>query len=222
MKWQSIDLGRATFAADYDEVIAFLTRCQKERKVHHSLAVLVLAHEASEITRQYLLPYVEYWHYRTADTVDFVFPGYVGDPTLGEFRMNAEPLFSSRSFTETLRRLEGTTWSYKGEPSVLLISAIRPFGPPASEVRLDFSHFIEFDITRSLVRGVIPTVPSFFELLIGACGELYPHLTRMPLEAVRESTSLADSLCSVVLEKLRTEYGVTDVSEELLRHHRTS
>jgi hypothetical protein len=200
-----------SFASDYDDVITFLTRCQRKRRVHCSLAVLVLAHEASRLTRRYLLPYVEYWHYRTADTVDFVFPGYVGDPSPDDFAVISDPYFSPPAFVETVARLEGTGWKYKGTPSVIFVSVVRPHGLPYSGARLETSEFIEFDLSKALRSKVIESAPAFFEMVIRVCVVLYAELSDRPLNAGTDQ-SLGDVLRSALLNELGTKGSAKDQS----------
>ena len=140
-----------SFAADYAEMITFLTRCQNHRRTVSSLAAVIFAHESDELTSKSLVLYLDYWHYRSDEFIDFVFPGYVGDPSLDEWRTTSDASFSARAFAGVVARVESeseSTWSYSGKPSVLLVTAIRD--SLDDSVRLDFDEVIDFDIAEAI------------------------------------------------------------------------
>lgn len=194
---------QGTFAADYGEVITFLTNCQNSRKTLRSVAALVFAHEASEVAIKHLFPYLEYWHYRSSDVVDIVFPGYVGDPSLGEFRVQLRHKadFSSEAFVETLDLFEQKiTWQYSGQPTVIIVSAAR--NSLDEEVRFAFREVIDFDLASALKDEVIESAEVFFETLIRVCRQHKGDISQHLLSDILGGKSLGSALLDGCLENL--------------------
>jgi len=195
----------AICVASYDAMIGFVTRCQEERSVHRSLTVVVLAHGSAKIAKEQLLPFLDYWHFRSRDFVDFVFPGYSGDPSVGKFKKRIPenaPRFSPSDFTEVVERFEASsTWRYGGEPSVFLLSAIRGTQPEAL-VSFDWSEVIDFDLARAISEKVIESPQTLFETIIRAAKSHSGDISQWSLSDMLGAGSLGSAILSALLENL--------------------
>ena len=159
----------ADFAADYDEIIAAITRFLRVYDKDRGLVAIVLAQRSHPFASDNILPLVPYWHYRSDDSMLFVFPGYMGSPSDIGSRyasvISNPDVFSEVSFVEVLRRLEAeTSFRYSGRTTVILTVAIR--GQENESAHLDTSAFLDFDLEGAIKDGLIDDARVAFESII--------------------------------------------------------
>jgi hypothetical protein len=106
---------------------AFKTRYRRKDVV---LTGILLARPEDKVTREFILPNLQYWHYRSDNYTDFFCAGYV--PV--DFVSKADPVdveidglkwgFDQKAFVELVNGIENDTgWHYTGGPCLLLLNA---------------------------------------------------------------------------------------------------
>jgi hypothetical protein len=190
----------AKLATDWERMMAFLARNQTKRNARCSLVAIIIAHEAHGITKHELLPYVEYWHYRSEEWIDLVFPGY-------EEAMAQDGLFRTHflagAFSEFVAELESRcTWKYTGQPSVLLLSVV---SDPAGSIVLDFNRVIDLDLVRALKGGTIESLQAFVETLIRVSKEHAGELSQNSLSDTLGASIFGKTMYTAVLKALKLE-----------------
>jgi hypothetical protein len=109
---------------------AFQTRYRSYRLKDVALTGILLARPEDRITKEAILPHLEFWHYRSDYYVDFFCAGYAPKG----FVADAKPVevqiagvdwgFSMRAFIELVEHIEKQTkWRYSGDPCLLLANS---------------------------------------------------------------------------------------------------
>jgi len=139
---------------------AFLTRYQTFRKKNVALTGILLARPEDKITKESILPHLEFWHYRSDFFTDFFCAGYI--PV--QFVSDAKPVdvridgldwgFSLRAFIELVDDVETQTgWHYNGDPCLLIANAYFDGG----RAHLDFARSIRVNFREALEDRAIAT-----------------------------------------------------------------
>ena len=78
----------AFFCAEFDEIGEVIDHRLRATDRSNCLVVVVFANAKSDLFQKHIGPYIGERHYRSADSVEFVFPGYrgLGDPKQHKFK----------------------------------------------------------------------------------------------------------------------------------------
>jgi hypothetical protein len=139
---------------------AFVTRYRQYRLKETALTGILLARPEDKITKEAILPHLEFWHYRSDLYTDFFCAGYV--PT--EFVSDAKPVdvtidgvawgFSMRAFVDLVEHVEQQTgWRYTGDPCLLLANSYFD----GVKAHLDFKRSIRINFREALEDKAIST-----------------------------------------------------------------
>lgn len=156
------------------------------------MVALIFGQRNSETVEKFILPRLNYWHYRSEDYIDFFCIGFYP----GEFYPVGTDGFDARAFNYTVREFEEKSkWLYKGETSILLLNA--RFNPEKQKAELDFSTVIEFGLERAIEKKVFESIPLFFERVINYAKQYYD--SDDPISDWSDSTGASLALCNLLL-----------------------
>src|SRR5205085_10899817 len=134
-----------------------------------ALTGILLARPEDSLTRDEILPHLNYWNHRSADYVDFFCVGYLprwyADSTAGLPPVvtvgNGEWAFAQSAFVELLTEIEETAGiAYDGSPSLLLLNSyIHMSGSPERTIRayLDYSRIVWINFREAIADQAIST-----------------------------------------------------------------
>src|SRR5438477_3754873 len=139
---------------------AFLTRYRSYRLKDVALTGVLLARPEDKLTKEAILPHLEFWHYRSDYYTDFFCAGYIP----AEFVSDAKPVgvqiggldwgFSLRAFVELVEDIEKQTgWRYNGDPCLLLANAYFD----GQKAHLDFKRSIRINFREAIEDKAIAT-----------------------------------------------------------------
>lgn len=162
-----MDFLQGYFVADINQIFAILEKNLNTSEKKSRLCGIVFAHQKNEFAKSKIIPFVEYWNYRSKEYVDFFFLGYLGDENINECEFTDVPpeeIFSEKHFNQALDYFEkNSTWKYSGQPTMLLC---RGYKNDIGQTKLDLRSMIEIDFIRAEKQGLIESVESFFEEII--------------------------------------------------------
>jgi hypothetical protein len=139
---------------------AFLTRYRSYRLKNVALTGILLARPEDEITKEAILPHLEFWHYRSDLYTDFFCAGYVPK----DFVADARPVgvkidglewgFSMKAFIELCDHIEEQTkWRCGVDPCLLLANSYFD----GTKAHLDFQHSMRLNFREALEDKAIST-----------------------------------------------------------------
>jgi hypothetical protein len=139
---------------------AFLTRYRSYRLKDVALTGILLARPEDKITKESILPHLEFWHYRSDYYTDFFCAGYVPS----SFVKDARPVgvqiagldwgFSMPAFVQLVDNIERQTgWHYVGDPCLLLANAYFD----GAKAHLDYRRSIRINFREALDDKAIGT-----------------------------------------------------------------
>lgn len=137
-----------------------------------ALTGILLARPEDPLTRDAILPDLDYWSRRSAEWVDFFCVGYLprwfADSTGGLPPVvtvgNGEWAFARAAFVELLEDIESTAGiTYDGSPSLLLLNSY--FDGSRNRARLDYSRILWINFREALVDKAISTPTQLAELV---------------------------------------------------------
>jgi len=163
------------FAADYDGLLFAVGRYLRWAKRERGLIGIVIAHPQRKFAADNILPMIPYWHYRSDQSMLFVFPGFIGDPdAIGDEHFDvpsSHPHFSEPAFVEVIDVFErNSSFEFTGRTSLLLVVGVRQKNDPRAE--LDFSAVMDFDIEEVISKKFAADAGVVFEQVIRAAKEL--------------------------------------------------
>lgn len=139
---------------------AFLNRYRSYRLKDVALTGILLARPEDKITKESILPHLEYWHYRSDYFTDFFCAGYIPVQFVGDAKPVGVQIdglewgFSLRAFVELVEDIEKQTgWRYNGDPCLLLANAHFD----GHKAHLDFKHSIRINFREALDDKAIST-----------------------------------------------------------------
>lgn len=139
---------------------AFLTRYQTQRPKNVALTGILLARPEDKITKESILPHLEFWHYRSDFYTDFFCAGYIPVQFVSDAKLvdvcidGLDWGFSLRAFVELIEDVEKQTgWHYNGDPCLLLANAYFD----SSKAHLDFKRSIRINFREALDDKAIAT-----------------------------------------------------------------
>jgi hypothetical protein len=96
------------FATDFEEIGRAAAKFLESPSRGGHWFAIVLAHPGRPFVKANILPMISYWHYRSAESMLFVFPGFQGDVSqIGDdFKTVTGDDFDDAAFTEVLNRIE--------------------------------------------------------------------------------------------------------------------
>ena len=117
------------------------------------------------LSKNEILPNIAYYHFRSANHVNFYFSGYTNNGEIGNLdyqfvcELDGEKwFFSPKAFNDLRIDTEmRTNWKYGGEVELIVTNAIMPGGD------IDFSSCVLCNLDEMKRIGAIPSVPAFFE-----------------------------------------------------------
>jgi hypothetical protein len=223
----------AYFCGDFHEICDVIGYRLRALRRTDCLAVIVFANARTELFAKHLSPYIKEWHYRSAECVEFVFPGFqgTGDPKehmLEENRDNPEYQdkrldnheYQDYLFVRATEEFQSrSAWRYSGEPAVIICNAsISGMSPDElSPAVLQLHSCIEFDLAEALRTEVIRSVPTFFQGIISfakenpACASAWKYSDRVGIRSAGERVK--DGLIQSVSKWL----GVEDLLPKTLQ-----
>lgn len=139
---------------------AFLNRYRSYRLKDVALTGVLLARPEDKITKEAILPHLEFWHYRSDYYTDFFCVGYTPTQSVSDAKpvgVQIEGLdwgFSLRAFVELVEDIEKQTgWRYNGDPCLLLANAYFD----GHKAHLDFKRSIQINFREALEDKAIST-----------------------------------------------------------------
>src|SRR6266702_1798464 len=108
---QEIPMGSlgAFFSTDFDEISITIGHRLRASGRRTCLLVIVFVNAKTKIFRDHIGPYIGDWHYRSADSVEFVFPGFqgLGEPKDHGFRPQLfEDAYQDQIFVRATKAFE--------------------------------------------------------------------------------------------------------------------
>ena len=167
----------AYFCGDFEEMRDVIGHRLRDTKRTGCLVVVVFANARTELFAKHLRPYLGEWHYRSGELVEFVFPGYrgLGDPKEHRFKPDIyDDAYQDHIFVRATEECQArSAWRYTGEPVVIICNATIPLDLPSntSPADLHLESCIVFDLAEALKKGVIRSVPFFFQSIIAFAKE---------------------------------------------------
>lgn len=173
--------GGMLIAPSYQDVLNSLTRAFKERYdtsegQYVRMVGILFARPSSPVAKTEVVPSLDDYSFRSADNIDFFFPGYSLGPGPGQHQLEYQGphyefqrvagsgswVFSPDLFDRFRRELEAmTTWQYKGGTELVLANA--RFDDAKGEAFIDFSTTVVCQLDTMKKDGAIDTVEMFFE-----------------------------------------------------------
>jgi hypothetical protein len=143
-----------------------LTRSFVQRYKNKGVALtgILLARPEDSLTRDEILPHLDYWNYRSGDDIDFFCVGYLprrfadsADDlppvvTVG----NGQWAFARSAFVEILAEVEATAGvAYDGSPCLLLLNSY--FDDQRERAYLDYSRIVWINFREALADEAVST-----------------------------------------------------------------
>lgn len=129
-----------------------------------ALTGILLARPEDSLTRDEILPHLDYWNHRSGDYIDFFCVGYMprwfADSTAGLPPVvtvgDGEWAFARSAFVELLTEIEATAGvAYDGSPCLLLLNSY--FNGLRERAYLDYSRIVWINFREALSDGAIST-----------------------------------------------------------------
>lgn len=175
-----MNCGKMETARSYQDVLNSLTRAFKQRydtsdNQYVRMVGILFAKPSSPIAKAEVIPSLDDYSYRSADNIDFFFPGYCFGPEPGQHQLEGQGthyefqrvgsqgwVYSPDLFDRFRRELEAmTTWQWKGGTELVLANA--RFDDAKGEASIDFSTSVVCQLDTMKKDGAIDTVEMFFE-----------------------------------------------------------
>jgi hypothetical protein len=132
---------------------AFVTRYRQYRLKDIALTGILLARPEDQITKEAILPNLEFWHYRSDLYTDFFCAGYTPLDLVSDARPVGVTIegrdwgFSIRAFVEVAEDVEAQTgWRYNGDPCLVLANTYFD----GAKAHLDFRRSIRLNFREAL------------------------------------------------------------------------
>ncbi len=132
---------------------AFLNRYRLYRLKTVALTGILLARPEDKITKEAILPHLEFWHYRSDFFTDFFCAGYgpkdlIADAKPVDVRIQGLDWgFSMSAFVDLVEHIEKQTkWRYNGDPCLLLANSY--FN--GTKARLDYDRSIRVNFREAI------------------------------------------------------------------------
>jgi hypothetical protein len=139
---------------------AFINRYRSYRLKDVALTGILLARPEDEITKDAILPHLEFWNYRSDSYADFFCAGYVPKDFVGDARQvgvvinGIEWGFSMKAFVELCDRIEKQTkWRCGVDPCLLLANSHFD----GTKAHLDFKRSIRLNFREAMEDKAIST-----------------------------------------------------------------
>lgn len=144
---------------EMEQRLAYAFR-ERYRRKDVALTGVLLARPEDSLTRDGVLPHLEYWHYRSDFYTDFFCAGYVP----ASFVSDAKPVgvqiddlewgFSVRAFVELVNEMERETgWDYNGDPCLLLANSYFD----GTHAKIDFYRSIRVNFREAIENKAVGT-----------------------------------------------------------------
>jgi hypothetical protein len=128
------------------------------------LVAVVLANPEDAFGKEEIFGLADYWHYRSAEQLLFILPGYKILKPLYDPK-EPKPVFDPQEFTAFLDWLsKETDIEYRSMALVLLV--VGHFDRGRNQWSLDWTHVFEIELERLAKSGLIESVKALFEDLI--------------------------------------------------------
>lgn len=127
-----------------------------------ALTGILLARPEDSMTRDEILPHLDFWNHRSGDSIDFFCVGYLprwlADSTAGLPPVatvgNGEWAFARSAFVELLAEIEATAGvAYDGSPCLLLLNSYFD----GQRARLDYSRIVWVNFREALGDEAVST-----------------------------------------------------------------
>ena len=133
------------------------------------LVGILFARPFNLLSKDFIVPNLNYYHHRSADFVDFFCAGYGAywyPPTEDQQVVakvdNTEWLYSDAIFNGLRKEIQDITrWKYSGSTDLILTNAI--YSETDKKVQLDFSNSLWFQLEKAIEDQAIASVEAFFE-----------------------------------------------------------
>lgn len=165
----------AIFSGDYSDLIdavsKYMRRVQKERQ----LIAIILAHPKDTFAREYVLPFVGHWHYRSGDSILFLFAGFKGDPSIVDLGTapDNQPDFQEGPFNDVIEHLEDALndFRFSGRTTVILLVTTIDIRHPYAAAELLMNRVIPLDLEGLVEDDIVADVQTSFARLIEVAKE---------------------------------------------------
>jgi len=137
-----------------------------------ALTGILLARPEDSLTRDEILPHLNYWHHRSGDYVDFFCVGYLprwyADSTAGLPPVvtvgNGEWAFAQSAFVELLTVIEETAGiAYDGSPSLILLNSY--FNGFRERAYLNYSRIVWINFREAIADQAVSTPTQLAEYI---------------------------------------------------------